>query len=71
MDKPGWQQPAVPLTPPKCPHLGLVVAAFTIGQHSEGHEWVCVCGQRFMVVSNAGKDKRLEKVVRRNIDAGT
>lgn len=62
--KPGWQSPALPprkLTPMECPHIGAVFAAFTISSHAEGHEWVCPCGQVFMVVSNAGKDKRLVK----------
>lgn len=56
----GWQQP--PLTPKfKCPHWGLLVAAVTMGMHSEGHEWVCSCGVVFVVVSNAGHDKRMVK----------
>jgi hypothetical protein len=55
----GWQQPPVPRPALRCPHLGLAFAALTIGLHATGHEWVCGCGKVFVVVSNAGKDKRL------------
>jgi len=50
--QPGWQQPA------QCSHLGLLFAAFSINLHAEGHEWICTCGQRFVVVSNGGDSKR-------------
>lgn len=61
MTNSGWQQPPVPRQPvvPKCIHLGVFGASFTLHQHAEGHEWICPCGQVFVVVSNGGKDKRL------------
>lgn len=55
----GWQQPARSPRPPACPHWGRLFAAATIAMHSEGHEWVCPCGAVFVVVSDAGRDKRL------------
>jgi hypothetical protein len=51
--KPGWQQPAV--TPvrrrPECLHFGLLFASFTLSVHPVGHQWVCTCGQVFVVTS--------------------
>lgn len=59
----GWQQPA---NPPRrrayqCPHLGAVFAALSAPMHNEGHEWVCGCGQVFVVVSSSGENKQLVK----------
>lgn len=54
----GWQQPAASRQPSaraKCPHIGLIGAAFTIGMHAIGDEWVCVCGAVFYVVSDGHK----------------
>ena len=61
---PGWQQPPVPAQPKPmpCPHIGRVFAQFTIARHPEGHEWVCTCGKRFVVVSDAGRNKQLVPV---------
>lgn len=60
--KSGWQQPPVAEEVRRsCRHLGTVIAALSISAHPEGHEWICTCGQVFIVVSNAGKDKRLVK----------
>lgn len=63
MATPGWQQPAVPKppSPRTCVHLGVLIASLGMLTHPEGHEWVCTCGQVFKVVSNGGRDKRLEK----------
>lgn len=63
MPKSGWQQPPTrkPLPVPQCPHLGLVGAAMSINRHSEGHTWICPCGQKFVVVSNGGRNKKLVK----------
>lgn len=57
----GWQQPPTPpvRSAPRCPHLGLLFANLSAYRHTEGHEWVCGCGQVFVVVSNGGRDKRL------------
>lgn len=55
----GWQQPPTPTQKPTCPHLGLIFAVLTIHRHAEGHKWVCGCGQVFMVVSDAGRNKQL------------
>lgn len=59
----GWQQPAVlrPRTQVACHHLGAAFASLAAGMHTEGHRWVCTCGQVFVVVSNGGRDKRLVK----------
>lgn len=57
---PGWQQAAVrPARNLRCPHLGVVMASLTLSLHDTGHEWVCGCGQVFVVVSNGGQDKGL------------
>lgn len=59
---PGWQQPPVPPKPRQCPHLGLVFAVLTLPVHDTGHEWVCGCGTRFVVVSNGpGGPKKFEE----------
>jgi len=52
---PGWQQPPTST----CLHLGAAFAALSISRHAEGHEWVCTCGQQFVVVSNGDEGKRL------------
>ena len=52
----GWQQK------PEfagCMHLGLMSAVLTIARHKEGHEWVCTCGKKYVVVSDGGKNKKL------------
>lgn len=63
----GWQQPPVypPKSKPRCPHLGLLFAAMALRVHPEGHVWVCPCGARYVVVSDGGQNKRLEKQVER------
>lgn len=54
----GWQQPAIPskLT---CSHIGVFFARLAVSHHAEGHEWICSCGKKFVVVSNGGENKRL------------
>ena len=63
----GWQQPPVPRPVPiaKCSHLGAVFAGLTVFSHAEGHEWICPCGQVFVVVSDGGRNKHLVKKVKR------
>ncbi|MDF1603362.1 hypothetical protein [Nocardioides sp. YIM 152315] len=57
----GWQQQPRPILqqPPKCPHIGLLFASVGVALHDPGHEWVCGCGQVFVVVSDGGQNKRL------------
>jgi hypothetical protein len=58
----GWQQPPIPRRRAStCPHIFLPFASIAAAAHAEGHEWVCGCGQVFVVVSNGGHDKRLVK----------
>lgn len=60
MSESGWQQPPVPVrVSRKCPHLGAAFANLVAGMHDEGHEWICPCGQVFVVVSNGGRNKTL------------
>lgn len=61
----GWQQsPVEPRLEKKCPHLGLLGATFTLHLHPPGHEWVCTCGARFVVVTD-GVRRKFEKRRRR------
>lgn len=66
MPEGGWQQAPIPLKR-RCGHITLPFAYLSINAHAEGHEWVCpACGQVFVVVSNAGENKKLVPKERTN-----
>lgn len=60
-EKSGWQQKPIVPEPSlnQCPHLGVFFASLSLRRHPEGHEYLCSCGQIFVVVSNGGEDKKL------------
>lgn len=59
----GWQQPAQPIGMKSdlCAHIGLVHARLTIDMHEVGDEWVCQCGQVFVVSIGEGGNKIFTK----------
>lgn len=59
--KPGWQQPAAETEVVKAPcnHMGVAAARFVVDEHSVGDEWVCPCGEVFVVKINAGDNQVL------------
>jgi len=63
--KVGWQQPPRPYGTPEdkhsCSHTGAVVARLNLGRRSLGDEWVCGCGQTFVVKIGGGGNKILAK----------
>ena len=60
---PGWQQPPIPIEeqPYPCTHIGRVFASLGLARHHVGHEWICECGQVFVVIINKGDKKILKK----------
>lgn len=57
----GWQdEPNRPFSSPEvCVHIGVVSARAQIVAHDVGHEWICTCGQVFVVTINTGGKKTL------------
>lgn len=55
----GWQQAALPIVRQAhrmvCHHFGTLFASNQLNRHAVGHEWVCSCGQGFVVVMKHGK----------------
>lgn len=60
---PGWQVP--PLAAEEleisCPHIGRIVASLQSALYPLGAEWVCTCGQIFVVAVNKGGKRTLRK----------
>lgn len=59
MNESGWRQPAKPLKPIGCLHFAALVAVFTVHRHDFGHEFVCTCGEVFVVARATNGDKTL------------
>jgi len=59
--KAGWQTDPLPKSEFEipCPHVGRTVASFQAKRYPLGAEWVCTCGQIFVVAINAGGKKTL------------
>lgn len=67
---PGWQTKPLPDEQIKlpCPHFGQVRASLQAHKYPLGAEWVCGCGQIFVVAYTAG-DKRTLRLKERVVDA--
>lgn len=61
--QPGWQSPPLEVAQPviPCPHLGRLRAATEVHRYPRGTEWVCGCGQIFVVAINKGDKRTLIK----------
>lgn len=63
----GWQQAALPIVKKAhrmvCHHIGLVWAQHQMDRHAVGHEWVCSCGQTFVVVVKHGHKAMVKELV--------
>lgn len=57
----GWQdEPNRPIpTPQACAHIATVSARTQLVVHDVGHEWICTCGQVFVLTINTGGKKTL------------
>lgn len=61
--KVGWQTDPIPAKELKipCPHIGRTIAALQVELYPLGAEWVCTCGQIFVVAVNKGGKRTLRK----------
>lgn len=60
---PGWQQPPLPIEARRdeCTHMGRSMAMLRVPFYAEGAQWVCICGQIFVVAKTKGGKKTLRK----------
>ena len=63
----GWQQAALPLAKKVhrmvCHHFGTLIASNQMDRHPVGHQWVCSCGQGFVVAMRHGKKALVKETV--------
>lgn len=59
----GWQTDPLPIEQQQttCPHMGQIKAALQAGRYPTGAEWICACGQVFVVAANSGGKRTLRK----------
>lgn len=59
----GWQSDPLPVTEwsAPCVHMGQLRAALQVVRYPLGAEWICTCGQVFVVAINAGGKRTLQQ----------